>query len=250
MKKLYFIAVFAAIIGSSSTAWADTGDLINIRFVPNNAVPAYTGEAVCGLPGQTWNSYDSDNSTPPISLQLANGNASSAFVTVNYDTIASINKKSDLFYGTPDDPLMKYYAQTSNTVTPATVEFTGLDRKATYTLFLYSQKATDSTSPSTTFVVNGSNFTVTNTNTSAFFISDSNYVEISGVQSDAFGNLSFGFLPGPYATTGALSGIQLLQNTIGAVPEPNTVALLGIGGLLLRARTFFQRKKRNVSDAV
>jgi hypothetical protein len=147
---------------------------------------------------------------------------------------------------------MRYYAQASDKINPSTVNFAGLDRNATYTLCLYSQKATNATSPETTFIVNGSSFTLTNTNASTSVVSGVNYIQINGVHSDASSNLNFSFLPGPNASTGALNGIQLFQTSgtqLFIVPEPACTTLLGIGGLLATARSFFQRKQEDKSGA-
>ncbi|NTW54025.1 MAG: hypothetical protein HGB15_04550 [Chlorobaculum sp.] len=253
MKNLLSGALASIIIFTCATAEASVGDLINIQFGLTNTTPSYTGEAMYGSAVQTWNLYDANDSVPPLGLTLSTGIASSASVTVNFDTIGVINKSYDRFSGTADDPLMRYYALTYET---SAVDFINLDPDATYTLYVYSQQATNARNPQTIVSAGGTTVTLSNPSTgSPLFVNGMNYMAISGVRSDADGNLSISYSPGSSSQIGVLNGIQLLQTSetatdIGAeggsegpVPEPSITALLGIGAFFLTRYQLFRKKE-------
>lgn len=232
--------------------------MINIQFGLSDATPLYTGQAKLGGAGQTWNLYDADDDIPPVSLNYASGTSSAAFVTVEFNTIGVINRAYDRFSGTPDDPLMKYYALS---YVPSAVDFIHLTPRATYTLYVYSQQATNAVNPSTIITVSGKNYTLSNpTSTSPKFVSGMNYIAISGVQSDALGNLTFTYSPGNQSQIGVLNGIQLLQ-TSGSymifdaesgspIPEPSKAELTIVGIFFVAGSVFFRRSKRSEADVV
>jgi hypothetical protein len=244
MKKISSALFISMLIFNCSLAEAKTGDLINIQFGLSDMTPVYDGPAKCGSYGQLWNLYDANDDVPPVSLKLSNGSSSSAFVTVNFDTIGVINTGRDVFAGTNDDKMMRYYALTGST---ATVDFTHLNRFAIYDLYLYSQEAKNTKFPTTTFTVNGMDYTITNTVNTAEFVYGSNYITITGIQTDASGNLSFAYGPGVNASIGALNGIQLIENSSPEpVPEPSTIALIGVGFVFALA---VKKSKRNDENA-
>ena len=240
MKKISSAFFVSMLIFNCSVVEAKTDDLINIQFGLSDMTSVYNGSAMCGSSGQLWNLYDANNDVPPVSLMLSNGDSSSALVTVNFDTIGVINTSRDIFAGTNDDNMMRYYALTGSS---ATVDFTNLNRFATYDLYLYSQEAKKTKYPSTTFTVNGKDYTITNTSNTAAFIYGSNYITITGINTDASGCLSFSYGPGVNASIGALNGIQLLEtSTLTIVPEPSAIALIGVGSFFA---LMVKKSKRN-----
>jgi len=240
MKKISSALFVSMLIFNCSIVEAKTGYLINIQFGLSDMTPVYNGSAMCGSNGQLWNLYDANDDVAPVSLMLSNGDFSSVLVTVNFDTIGVINTSRDVFAGTNDDNMMRYYALTGSS---ATVDFTNLNRFATYDLYLYSQEAKNTKYPTTTFTVNGKDYTITNTTNTAAFIYGSNYITITGIHTNASGSLSFAYGPGVNASIGALNGIQLIETAnITAVPEPSTIALIGVGSFFALV---VKKSKRN-----
>ncbi|NTU50306.1 MAG: PEP-CTERM sorting domain-containing protein [Desulfobulbaceae bacterium] len=253
MKNLLCRVLPVFIVFNCSTAEASVGDLINIQFGLSDTTPSYTGQAMYGDAGQTWNLYDADIDMPPVSVTYANGSASSAAVTVSFNTIGVINKKYDRFAGTADDPLMRYYALTYET---SSVDFINLDPNATYTLYVYSQQAINAVNPETLVSAGGRTVTLSNPSSAdPLFISGYNYTSIAELRSDASGNLSFTYSPGSSSQIGALNGIQLLQTSASddvgidgdgrptPVPEPSTTVLMSIGALFFARNELFRKKE-------
>jgi hypothetical protein len=90
-------------------------------------------------------------------------------------------------------------------------------------------------------------YTITNTVNTAEFVYGSNYITITGIQTDASGNLSFAYGPGVNASIGALNGIQLIETSSPEpVPEPSTIALIGVGSVFVLA---VKKAKRNDENA-
>lgn len=68
MKKLWRILTVTVVFSNCSTAFASTGDLINIQFGLSNLTPSYTGQAAqpaLGSNPQVWNRYDALDDIPP-----------------------------------------------------------------------------------------------------------------------------------------------------------------------------------------
>lgn len=254
MKNLLCGALAAVIIFNCSTAEASVGDLINIQFGLSDTTPSYTGQAMYGDAGQTWNLYDADIDMPPVSLTYASGSASSVAVSVSFNTIGVIKKSSDRFAGTADDPLMRYYALAYET---SAVDFINLDTDATYTLYVYSQQAVNAINPETLVTAGGTSVTLSNPSSATpLFVNGYNYTSISDLRSDESGNLSFTYSPGSNSQIGVLNGIQLLQTSASfadvgiegddgpmPVPEPSTTALMSIAALFLARYELFRKKE-------
>ncbi len=63
--------------------------------------------------------------------------------------------------------------------------------------------------------------------------SDTNYARLNGLSTDGSGNLSFsiGGVNGTGGVDGPINGFELVL-----VPEPSSLSLLGLGGLLIARR--------------
>lgn len=108
----------------------------------------------------------------------------------------------------------------------------------TYDLYVYSQKDIN-TSGGLQFTANGVSGSLTNNGTLTSLVEGANYLKTSVVVSDA------GTLAISIAKNSQINGIQLLQTS--TAPEPASMVLLGIGGVLAAAR--FRRKNSEASSA-
>ncbi len=108
-----------------------------------------------------------------------------------------------------------------------TVTISGLAADTEYTLYLYG--AGDVWDQGTAFTFGG-NTAHTTGNLGSAYVLGGNYV-VMNATADAFGNIAGSWtnstLTAPWNSYGAFNGIQI-------VPEPATLMLVGLGGILIR----------------
>lgn len=266
--KLATKTLFAALATTglaASTASAATV-VYNVNVGPGSAISEddtyeittddnYIGAATENTANSTWNPVSSDSATV---LADSTGD-NSAGVTIKFTAFPgnAVDPASTLNFGAKEiftgDEIFATYVKDNGNDDDYTVTFGNLNTSATYDLVVYSDwafgpsKQTVSLSVGTglvgDFTINspasgdvdpvalGNQFgalagLVEDTN-AADVAGDFNYARFDGLASDASGNLTL-LIDGVDAP---IAGFQLVQ-----VPEPGSLALLGLGGLLIGAR--------------
>lgn len=215
----------------NSVAYGAT-ELIDINFFPYGGT--YSGTAYEGIVNgesgtQTWNNFYEGTMTNQ-SLNYADGTGDSG-VDISYDFTSVDGSYESGFSSGQYAGLMNGNVYTTNGTT-ATLSFSGLTANTSYTLYVYTQP--------NGVTLNGQQLTVTsngttiatsaaaNTSTSTFVLGQNVLMET--VTSNDKGEINLTFsgsgIPDARAT---VNGIQLQE----AVPEPASVALLGVGGAFL-----------------
>ena len=253
MKRTQLIIL--GIICSAGLASAQA-QLINVQFADNATGDAYggggptveptqSGAVVLGSVGDMWNalsgftysSYPTGGSGGPYSLVYANGSPSTVAVSsLTFNGSNASNEpnfpSTSSFNGTPWANLMGAYISVPSQNTPGYVSLAGLTPSATYNLVCYSAPNAGEVR-SALFTVNGLTLSTAYNGTANTLIQGVDYVEFTGVKSDATGNLAITFSGTGSAESGLnaegdFNGFQLEQ-----VPEPVTFAISGVGTVLL-----------------
>ncbi|NTW53730.1 MAG: PEP-CTERM sorting domain-containing protein [Chlorobaculum sp.] len=219
MKKLIFLlSALLVMCFTGIQGYAAPGDLINIQL---GASPFYdNGAAINDLGNQYWNYFAATDQATWAGLRYSTALSSGASLEYNMTGTTGLDDTGTAFPdGGIDTPLMRGYVSTDNFNT-GTLDIKGLTA-GTYTVYVYSQIDKDQTS-SLNMTANGVNFTLTN-NGSLTELSQNKNWTAHDVVVGAGGtiNMSFG-------TGNQINGIQLLQ----AVPEPGSLALIGVGSIL------------------
>ena len=254
MKRTQLIIL--GVVCSAGLAGTQAQLLINVQFTDNATGNAYggggpeveptqSGAAVLGSAGDMWNalsgftysSYPTGGSGGPYSLVYANGSPSA--VSVSSLTFNGSNVSDEpnwpsynAFAGTPWADLMGAYISVPSQTTPGYVSLAGLAPSSTYNLVLYSAPNAGEVR-SALFTVNGNTLSTAYNGTASTLIQGVDYVEFTGIKSDAIGNMVITFSgtgsqESGLNAEGDFNGFQLEQ-----VPEPGTIALAGAGMALL-----------------
>lgn len=248
MKKI-LLGILATTLLSVNPIAYGANELININFGVN-----YTGVAATGQAGDQWNNlpagslddyHDGYGGTGSIALKNSLGGASGATLTTwQFDGFTSITYNTEnAFYNHVGSGLMKGYDYVNVAADPGLLTVSGLAPGA-YNIYVYSQSEKDTTTPPMAITINGTIYTkpLSGMNTHSTFINGTNYyvypVTISSGQ-----NLSMIFVNS--STENAKAAINGLQ--IAAVPEPSSVALLGVGGIFILG--LFKMRAKGLSDA-
>jgi len=231
------VSLAAAILLLASGARA--APLIDVQFTANGS-PGYSGAAVIGSAGDSWNTFRGPGFTnvSGSGLPLNDATGASTGVTLGYtgngffDTTGS----SAIFEGTPFATLLDAYLVGDVFGRGAgTVTLSGLTAGARYQLILYS--VANNIGRVTDFTVGGTTQSVVPTSTT-MLTAGVNYTDFTAV-ADALGHLTISFTAGANSSEGDLNGLQLQELTI-SMPEPASLTLLAMGlaglGMVLRTR--------------
>lgn len=237
---VFFVGLF---LGSQS-ALADDNLVININF----GVKAPSAQLEGDGP-QTWNIlYEASTVSFPVAGSLANLKDSSGGSTnvdftwgsnVNYTTTSRTAFRKTVY-----ENLMKSYAYTQ-TGKSANMAFSSLD-EGSYTLYVYSQSEIDNQVLAMTASSGGmstTESTYTSVKTLKTLSEQQNYLKFEDILVGSDGIISLSFNGVGSDGIGVVNGFQLVKsaddlfgagdNDVSAVPEPNTVLLLGVGGVLM-----------------
>ena len=225
------------------TAQAAQGDLININFgFTYNGLGA-AGRLVSDPSStQIWNNITDAQikvgDDPPFTSQTlvnSQGNAThGATLTWNADHFNTLNDTHNGFAGTVYKTLMRNYISTDGG--NFTLSFSGLDA-GTYQLYVYTQGDKKGADGQTlNLSINGVNTTaLPSVGTSYEFIPGQNYLTAT-LTTDSSGHVSFDY--SGLGNMAGINGMQLFQTSAAPVPEPASMVLIGVGGLLAAFRRF------------
>ena len=236
MKRFIYLLLMLGMMSVWNNQQAKA-ELINIQFVTEPALQEYSGAAVIGSPGDTWNLIDGSNVGSEVSLVNSLNEAISG-ATVNSDGIGlgDNSPSSNGFGSTGTGLLMNQFLVGFD----HGISFSGLTPNTTYDLYVYSQGAmANENSARLNVQVNGgsTSTTVPFLNSDSQFIEGKNFLKLFAT-TDATGALSIHY-SGYDSGVGYINGIQL-QSGSSPTPEPGTMILMGIGGLTV---VLFRRKK-------
>lgn len=187
--------------------------------------PAQTGAAVVGNAGDVWNDF-SATSLSGVSLVNTSGVATGASLSMSeagtYSGAYTSDPTYDAFTGTSVANLMQGYLFTATRGT-ITISLTGLGADQSYNLYVYTQGDNNSNGRSIVISAGGVSQIANQTNLNSLVL-DNNYVS-EQVTTNAAGDLSI--VGTTLAGEGNINGFQLVSAA--NVPEPGSVALLGLG---------------------
>ena len=256
-----FILVLAAVISAllvNETAPAAQGDLININFGTN-----FTGWGPAGSlvddpsATQTWNNItnvqinrgDPAPYTTPTLVTSQGIATDGATMTWNADGYTTLTNAYNAFTPTPYQSLMRSYIFTYGG--SFEISFSGLDA-GTYDLYVYTQGDTKSKGQTLDLTIGGveTKASASNGKLSTFNLGQ-NYLTAT-VTTDASGNFSFDY--SGLGNKAVINGLQLYQSAsaplipldpisgsdTAPVPEPASMVLIGVGGVLAAFRRFIR----------
>lgn len=245
MKVIKKALMAVAIIGLSSTT--ARADWYNVQFSyspQDNPAVQYSGAGVDPASGNWWNLVTSTNST--TSLYNSLDAAPLVPVSIALASNVRVSSANNGFTGQTQAPLFGGYAYTLGS---SNFSFQGLNDKTAYTLYVYTQSEQSGETLALTPItgsgtISNGGVSLQSDATKSAFSTNQNYLTITNAHSSG-GVLSFNFSPGVIGSDnqGNINGIQLYS---APAPEPSTIALMGMGGLLFVA---FRLKSRGILSA-
>lgn len=243
---LRFLAVACSVFAGFSLAQAESGDLININFIPvdyydvgSDSYVKYTGSAFHGgLDGQFWNEFYSQRVRNDVRLTYAIGTGN-ASIRYSFGSISSTETESGFSNSTLSGLMGGYVASgTSGGI----ITISGLEADENYRLYFYSQGWMNDpvlNGQLMTISVNGEqtiNQTYFSNTSQSSFINGQNVIT-AYVNTNSSGQLNMLLSPSPGSSVVVLNALQIEAIGMGfdgePVPEPGTLVLLGVGGLFL-----------------
>lgn len=233
IRRFLYAIVSVAMIALSTPLQAKA-ELINIQFVTEDSgPPAYTGQTIAGIPGSTpssvWNQAVGFNGQIKPLQNSFGTDIKDSSVTFLGETSTVFYDNSN-FVGSPYENLMTGYISTNK---GASMTFTGLNANAKYDLYVYTQGNTEG--QQLQVGINGvtQKYTSTSNLNLNTFQEGTNYLKVQ-VLTNGSGGFTLNYVPKNIAglNEGIINGLSLSSSA----PEPSTVVLVGIGGLLLAFR--------------
>ena len=228
MKKIiYGVMLFALVsLGKAVSAQAATGDLYNVDVNGAN----YTGVGILTNAGTPYWTTISSAAGQTNQLMfgvedLVGGGNPSYRLTYAANSSTAIGAGQGTSSNMAGDPSAQLFDGYMTSTGQGTILLTGLAHLKDFQMVVYSQAESG---VSSALSING-NSVLSNPLSSATALTQGvNYEIINGLQTNASGTLAFHY-------QGQMSGFQLQELSTSAVPEPSTIVLMGVGGLLFVA---------------
>jgi hypothetical protein len=218
MKKfMSIVTAFLLMFMTGRTLQAELGDVINIQL---GASPFYNnGAAINDVSPQYWNAFAGTDQASWAPLLTSDYTLSTASIMYNMTGSTGLDATGTAFPdGNIDKPLMRGFVST-DAVNTGVINIKGL-ATGNYFLYAYSQVDKDLTSH-LNFIANGVSGSLSNNGTLTQLVKNQNWMVTSvSVASDGLLNISIN-------SDNQINGLQ-----IASVPEPDSIVLLGVGGVL------------------
>ncbi|MEI7708092.1 MAG: PEP-CTERM sorting domain-containing protein [Chlorobium sp.] len=244
--KHHIIVLFALALLSIPTP--ATAVVYNIDFGGIAGYRDNTGVVTGDTQASEYWNVAKGSPTNNLGLKDSNGHlAPLPGVAVSYTLsgFSSINPANNSFSGT-DASVMDSYIYS---VTPKTINFNGLVAGHTYALYVFSQAASTSSGQQLSIVANGvSAKTNKSIGTTSSFVQGLNYLAVN-VVADSYGKIGITYTPyilSGRTNQGDVNSIQL--SSTAHAPEPATIILLSIGGMLIAFRLKGSVCKESMAD--
>jgi hypothetical protein len=218
MKKLMsaFMAYAVVLATSSGVAHAAVRQMVDVDV--NGSQYGGSGKLTNGHDQFRSNHISGTDEEAFLTGYEATGTMFDATITytANSSTAITALVGSSYMAGTSYKRLYDGYM---TAVTPQNITISGLDPNSTYNMVVYAQREYGLDKVTYTNI-NNTQVLYSATSNSTGLLYGVNYAMINGLTSDGSGNLTFSY-------QGQISGLQ-----VQAVPEPASVVLLGVGGIL------------------